>query len=115
MTETPPLWVVMPVYNEATAIAEVINEWVTVLRTTASSFAFLVINDGSTDGTQTILENLSWSELLVIHRPNSGHGSSCLFGYRKAVEQGATWIFQIDSDGQCDPRFFEAFWRWRLK
>src|SRR5262249_28110437 len=37
-------------------------------------------------------------------------GRSCRVGYEWAVAEGAPWIFQIDSDGQCDPAFFPEFW-----
>ena len=30
-----------------------------------------------------------------------------------AAESDAEWILQIDSDGQCDPRFFQKFWALR--
>ena len=48
----------------------------------------------------------------VIHhkKPNSGHGESCLTGYREAIKLNSEWILQIDSDYQCDPIYFEKFW-----
>lgn len=49
----------------------------------------------------------------MIDKPNTGHGQTCIEGYRLALAAGAKWIFQIDSDGQCDPRFFAALWRRR--
>jgi len=111
----PSLWVVMPVHNEAAAIESVIGEWLPVLRATVPNFVLLVINDGSTDGTDVILDRLAskYPELRVRHRSNAGHGPSCHFGYRTALEQGAGWILQLDSDGQCDPAWFLALWRAR--
>ncbi|MEY2830344.1 MAG: hypothetical protein RIQ33_2202 [Bacteroidota bacterium] len=47
-------------------------------------------------------------EILVVNKANSGHGQSCLMGYKMAIEKNAEWIFQIDSDGQCDTNYFEA-------
>jgi dolichol-phosphate mannosyltransferase len=41
---------------------------------------------------------------------NIGHGQTCLLGYRHACWSGAAWVFQIDSDGQCDPAHFSALW-----
>jgi dolichol-phosphate mannosyltransferase len=35
---------------------------------------------------------------------------TCRKGYELALEEGAAWIFQIDSDGQCDPKFFRSFY-----
>src|SRR4030095_4342723 len=49
-------------------------------------------------------------QLVVLDKVNSGHGRTCRLGYETALQQGAPWIFQIDSDGQCDPTFFPLFW-----
>ena len=47
------LIVVMPVYNEAGCIEQVLDEWLAILRKVDG--VLLVINDGSTDGTQVFL------------------------------------------------------------
>ena len=36
-----------------------------------------------------------------------------IYAYNYAIEQGADWIFQTDSDGQTNPEEFEAFWEAR--
>lgn len=111
------LAVVMPVYNEANGIADVINEWLPALRTQVVDFRLLAVDDGSTDPTPTVLLRLQREhadQLIVLTRPNSGHGRACRTGYEAALRHGAKWILQIDSDGQCDPRFFPQFWNARL-
>ncbi|MEP7014213.1 MAG: glycosyltransferase family 2 protein [Verrucomicrobiota bacterium] len=113
---TPELAVVMPVYNEAANIGAVLREWFRTLERTAPDFVLLVINDGSKDNTASILAALSRElgpRLQVVSKKNSGHGSSCREGYEMALAQGAAWILQIDSDGQCDPAFFQAFYERR--
>ncbi len=113
------LWIVMPVFNEEGALPAVMEEWLSVLHTlsglraTAPGFTFCALNDGSKDRSGAILDDLAGNhpEVRVVHKPNTGHGQSCVTGYRLAVDQGADWILQIDSDGQCDPRFFPAFWQ----
>ena len=111
------LCVLMPVYNEVTAIEQVLQEWTSKLREVCPDFALFVINDGSDDGTKEILEQLSAKipELKTVHRKNSGHGPSCLFGYQQALEAGNPWVLQLDSDGQCDPQYFQNFWQSRKK
>ena len=52
-------------------------------------------------------------EIIPLTKPNSGHGATLLFGYRYALEHGADYIFQTDSDGQTDPEEFAAFWALR--
>lgn len=51
--------------------------------------------------------------LIPITKPNGGHGTALLFGYKYAIEHGAEYIFQTDSDGQTLPEEFESFWRLR--
>lgn len=104
------LWVVMPVYNEKECIGPVVKEWIPTLRQYAPGFTLCVLNDGSKDNTLSILRDLQkeYPELRVVDKPNSGHGQSCLEGYRLAIKEGADFIFQIDSDGQCDPQYFQS-------
>ena len=105
----PELAVVMPIYNEAANIEAVLREWFTCLGRVASDFVLFAINDGSKDNTASVLGSLApefGSRLRVVHKANSGHGSSCREGYELALATGARWILQIDSDGQCDPKFF---------
>jgi dolichol-phosphate mannosyltransferase len=106
------LWVVMPVYNEEECVKEVVLEWLTALRNQPVLFKLCILNDGSKDATLTILNTLAHTEpeLYIVDKTNSGHGQTCIEGYKLGLQQGAEWIFQIDSDGQCDPHYFnEAF------
>ena len=110
------LLVVMPAYNEEECVAQVIDAWAPELRKVAGeSFRLLLLNDGSKDRTGETLQGLRsrHPELLVVNKPNSGHGQTCIDGYRFGVAKGYSWILQIDSDGQCDPCFFPAFWNSR--
>jgi dolichol-phosphate mannosyltransferase len=110
----PQLAVVMPIYNEAASIGPVLRDWFSILSSLAPDFIFLAINDGSKDDTATILSSLRHelgSRLRIVNKQNSGHGSSCRHGYDMALGEGAAWILQIDSDGQCDPMFFPNFYQ----
>ena len=118
INDPPELLAVMPVFNESASIRKVVNEWFTELENWTGRFVFLVINDGSADGTGAILQQLRikfGERLEVLERENRGHGQSCLQGYRMAIERGIPFVFQLDSDGQCDPQYFFRFWRDRHK
>ncbi|CAM2842853.1 glycosyltransferase family 2 protein [Rariglobus hedericola] len=107
---SPELVLIVPVYNEEETIIPVLTEWRQALAPSISQFVILVIDDGSTDGTSAKLASLDWPELRVHTHTNRGHGQSCLVGYRQAAALGASHVFQIDSDGQCDPAGFPDAW-----
>jgi glycosyltransferase involved in cell wall biosynthesis len=106
------LYVVMPIYNEQTSIGGVVREWKEALAKAAPDHRILILNDGSKDNTAQVLADLAAATpgVEIINKPNSGHGQTCIMGYGEAIQRGARWIFQIDSDGQCDPQYFAAAW-----
>ena len=121
MESSPPLSlelaVVMPVYNEAANIAGVLREWFGCLRIVCPNFIVFVVNDGSRDETANILVSLQnelGCRLRVTNKPNAGHGLACREGYQLALTEDPEWVFQIDSDGQCDPAFFPTLYRNRI-
>lgn len=104
----------MPAYNEAAAIESVCREWLALAE--ARGFILIAIDDGSRDATGALLDELARQHgaLRVTHQPNQGHGAAVLRGYRQALESGAPWIFQVDSDGQFTPADFDALWAERV-
>ncbi len=105
------LWVIMPVYNEEVSLPTVLNEWILELEKSCIPYKFCLINDGSTDSTLKLLRQyeVKYPQLKVVDKTNTGHGQTCIYGYKIAIENGADWIFQIDSDGQCSPEYFLLF------
>lgn len=107
------LCVIMPIYNEEASIEKTFLEWHEAFEQQQffRQVKFVLINDGSKDNTLPIIRGLAaaYEGIHVIDKPNSGHGHSCLVGYQYAVEQNYEYTMQLDSDGQCDPRFFPAF------
>lgn len=75
----------------------------------------MVFDDGSKDKTYLLADKLKKEKPLleVIHKRNSGHGATVQYAYRYALDSGADFIFQTDSDGQTDPAEFEEFWKRR--
>jgi dolichol-phosphate mannosyltransferase len=118
MTKKSELAVVMPIYNEEANIEAVVTEWMQELNRLGISFVLLAINDGSKDGTCGALQRLAERSPDVVQpvdKKNAGHGQACRTGYELAVQSGAPWTLQVDSDGQCDPRFFSSFWAARAE
>lgn len=102
----------MPLYNEEASIRKTVEEWLVEFRSHPGiTFDLLLIDDGSRDGSLSIIKELALSngEIIVRTGPNQGHGKSCLYGYTFAYEKGYDLVMQLDSDGQCDPRYFQNF------
>ena len=108
----PELSIVMPVYNEAAVIAEVVTAWLHELERLGIDCEFLAYDDGSRDETLRILERLAERQpgLVVTSQANSGHGPTILRGYREARGE---WVFQVDSDDEMGPEHFAGLWEQR--
>lgn len=101
----------MPAYNEEANIEDVVNQWYPVVEQCGPQCRLVIANDGSKDGTWEKMAALQKDrpQFQPINKSNSGHGATVLHLYRYALENGAEYIFQTDSDGQTDPKEFFAF------
>ena len=114
------LFIVMPAYNEAENIEAVIKQWHPVAERIVAeggSCTIVVANDGGKDNTWEILSSLQakYPLLTPLNKPNSGHGATVLYTYRYAIENGADYVFQTDSDGQTLPEEFWLMWEHRTE
>ncbi len=111
------LFIVIPAYNEQANIKQVVNDWYPVVEKYGTDSRLVVIDDGSSDNTYKILQDLSKDRprLTALTKPNGGHGATILYGYKYALDNGADYVFQTDSDGQTLPSEFEPFWLARTK
>lgn len=109
------LYIVMPAYNEKDNIEDVVSSWHKVVERIGGDSKLVVINDGSKDNTYNVLLELQkkYKYLLPLTKDNSGHGPTLIYGYKYAIDNGADYIFQTDSDGQTNPDEFESFWNIR--
>ena len=102
--------VVIPVFNEEKLIGECINEWLNVLDSVNLNYEILIIDDGSSDATISIVERYGDNpNIQMIIKQNEGHGPTILAGYKRAVGI-AEWVFQADSDNEISPNQFSALW-----
>ncbi len=111
--EVIQLGVVVPVYNEAENLPGFVAEWLAALERLEIRYRLWFVNDGSRDKSGAVLEEVvrqNAERVRVIHQQNAGHGAACRRGYEAALEQGAEWVLQVDSDGQCDAAYLREFW-----
>ena len=102
--------IVMPVYNEAACINEVLDDWIRELDLFGISYRLLVLNDGSRDNTAEVLARYDNNpKVEIINKQNSGHGPTILQGYHSAAQE-ASWVFQVDSDNEIKAEHFKTLW-----
>ena len=106
------LYIIIPAYNEEANIELVAREWHEVVAGIGQDSRLVIINDGSKDQTYEKLCALQAElpQLLPVTKENGGHGATVLYGYFYALEHGADYIFQTDSDGQTLASEFQGFW-----
>ena len=109
------LYLVIPAYNEQETIRQVIADWYPVVEKTGPESRLVIVDDGSKDSTYGILteEAEKNPQMIALTKPNGGHGATLLYGYNYALEQGADFVFQTDSDGQTRAEEFARFWNLR--
>lgn len=102
----------MPAYNEEANIESVVKQWYPVVEKIGNDSRLVIFDDGSKDKTFSIMQEIQkkYPYFIPITKNNSGHGATCLYAYDYAIENGADFIFQTDSDGQTLPEEFWSFW-----
>jgi glycosyltransferase involved in cell wall biosynthesis len=96
--------VFFPAYNDAETISSLVSDALAVLSSLADDYEVIVVNDGSTDATAAVLDELARKEprLRVVHHGvNRGYGGALRTGFESARKE---LIFYTDGDGQYDVR-----------
>jgi len=104
MKKAPTISVLMPIYNCEKYLGEAINS---VLEQTYKDFEFIIVNDGSTDGTSKILSIYAKSDsrIKIVDQINSGIVVALNRGLSEAK---GDWVFRMDGDDVALPTRFEA-------
>lgn len=102
MSFLPAISVVLPVYNAETFVREAVES---ILAQIFTDFELIAINDGSTDGSGKILQELAArdSRVVLIDRPNGGLVSALNEGMQCARAQ---FIARMDADDVAMPERF---------
>lgn len=102
-----PAWLILPTYNEAENLERIVDAAAAVLaRAAPDGFTILVVDDNSPDGTGAIADRLAAArpEVQVLHRPGKGGlGPAYLAGFAVALDAGAGYVLEMDSDFSHDP------------
>jgi glycosyltransferase involved in cell wall biosynthesis len=96
--------VFFPAFNDAPSLPALLSAAIGVLRRHVSDYEVIVVNDGSTDSTAEVLEQLQREYhphvRVITHRRNLGYGAALRSGLAAATKE---FIFYTDGDGQYDP------------
>ncbi|MFO1433504.1 MAG: glycosyltransferase family 2 protein [Candidatus Competibacteraceae bacterium] len=87
--------VVIPAYNEAATIADIVR------RSRRQVDWIIVVDDGSDDATAAHLKDLP--AMVIRHQENQGKAASLRDGMQLALAQGAKAVLTLDADGQHCP------------
>ncbi len=100
----PSISAFFPAYNDAGTIPSMVMAADITLRSLTDDYEIIVVNDGSTDFTKQMLDELQKKYLrlhVVWHLRNRGYGGALRSGFSAASKD---LIFYTDGDAQYDPR-----------
>lgn len=93
--------VVMPTYNCGAYIYYAINS---ILKQSFKDFEFIIVDDGSTDNTEEIVNSFKDSRIRYLKLEHKGFTDSANFGVSAASSE---WIARMDADDIAVPERFE--------
>jgi glycosyltransferase involved in cell wall biosynthesis len=100
-----------PAYNDGGTIASMVLSAVLALQELTDDYEVIVVNDGSSDYTKEILDELERqydSVRVVHHQKNRGYGGALRTGFSEASKE---FIFYTDGDAQYDVRDLPTLWK----
>lgn len=102
MAKLNSLSIFFPAYNDAGSIHKLVLEALKVADDVADNYEIIIVNDGSSDETGEIIDNLAreYEKVRIVHHErNKGYGGALKTGFKEA-KYG--YIFYTDGDGQYD-------------
>ena len=94
--------VFFPCYNEQGNIAALVEKTISVLENLGADFELIIVDDGSSDSTARIAEEIAQKDdrvKVVHHQSNLGYGEALKSGFKAATKE---LVFYTDGDGQFD-------------
>lgn len=103
--------IIIPTYNEK----ENIEKMISALLALEHSFDVLVVDDGSPDGTASIVKSIMKDypeRVFILERSGKlGLGTAYIAGFKWALQQGYEYIFEMDADFSHNPADVPALYK----
>lgn len=96
---------IIPAYNEELNIENTVNKIKKYNSKSLNKIDYVVINDGSIDGTKEICLKNNYNVINLVH--NLGIGGAVQTGYKYALEHNYDAAIQFDGDGQHDENYID--------
>jgi glycosyltransferase involved in cell wall biosynthesis len=111
-TGSAVLSVVVPIYNEAASLTGLLTELVPYCRN--HKWKLILVDDGSSDNTPTVLKDYEeYPDLKIIrHKVNRGYGGALKTGI---LDADTRYVVTIDADGQHELRDMDELLRFTLE
>jgi glycosyltransferase involved in cell wall biosynthesis len=103
--------IVIPAYNEAENLRQVIPEIIKYIAKIDSKFCIIIIDDGSTDDTANTITALAKKHPQIVGESmprNLGKAAALKRGFALAEDLGGQIVIMMDADGQDDPAELET-------
>jgi glycosyltransferase involved in cell wall biosynthesis len=97
----PRVSVVIPLYNKASSIAAATTS---VRRQTFADLELIVVDDGSTDGSASVVRGLGDTRMRLLAQPNAGPGAARNRGLADAAGE---YVAFLDADDEWEPEFLQ--------
>uniref|UniRef100_UPI002666B07F glycosyltransferase family 2 protein n=1 Tax=Holdemanella biformis TaxID=1735 RepID=UPI002666B07F len=89
----PLVSIIIPLYNKESSIRSTIDS---VLNQNFSNFEIVVVDDGSTDNSSTIVKNINDNRIHYYYKDNEGVSVARNYGVQKAFGE---WVMFLDAGG----------------
>lgn len=107
------LGIIIPMYNEEIVASHCIESVMSDIKKIADNLILIIVDDGSTDGTKTILrekkKKFGSCVELVFHKKNLGYGKALVSGIKKAKNLKLDYVLFMDSDLTNSPKDIKRF------
>lgn len=101
--------VIIPAYNAAKTLSNLISK---ILSETRVAIELIIVNDGSTDGTDKLVQSMRDGRIILIKQENQG-----VYAARNAalaIHRGE-WVIFLDADDDAEEGFIFARWQTAIK